>query len=119
MYSGRPFWSGLKRLPHEIKLDLSDPLHIQMIHSTANLYAILFNLPTKANPSEVTSLAVNILSQAIDRANSEQTEEMVEESDEEEDKTNRKQKEAIEIVTLSTFKLDQKQRPRVIKLDVD
>jgi ubiquitin-activating enzyme E1 len=41
----KPFWSGLKRFPTALELDLKDPLHLDLIHGAANIYAAIFSLP--------------------------------------------------------------------------
>lgn len=43
--TGKPFWSGLKRTPKVIHMDLNDPLQIELIQAAANIYAVVFNLP--------------------------------------------------------------------------
>lgn len=42
--TGKPFWSGLKRTPKVIHLDLNDPLQLEVIQATANILAFVFNL---------------------------------------------------------------------------
>lgn len=42
--TGKPFWGGLKRTPKVIPLNLDDPLHLELIQATANIYAVVFNL---------------------------------------------------------------------------
>jgi ubiquitin-activating enzyme E1 len=40
----KKFWSGLKRAPKVISLDLSDPMQIQLIQATSNILAFVFNI---------------------------------------------------------------------------
>jgi ubiquitin-activating enzyme E1 len=42
--SGQLFWSGLKRLPKTVKYDATDPIHVEFIFATANLFAYIFKL---------------------------------------------------------------------------
>ncbi|KAJ1610194.1 ubiquitin-activating enzyme E1 (UBA) [Cryptosporidium canis] len=42
---GSPFWSGPKRCPKPIKLDIQDDLHFNFILSAANLYSNMVKLP--------------------------------------------------------------------------
>lgn len=39
-----PFWTGSKRFPRAVDLNLDDELHLQHLFNTANLYAYMFNL---------------------------------------------------------------------------
>lgn len=41
----KPFWSGLKRVPTALQLDLHDPIHSELIQAGANIYAAIFNIP--------------------------------------------------------------------------
>jgi ubiquitin-activating enzyme E1 len=43
--SNKPFWSGLKRVPTPLQLNLSDAIHAEFIQAGANIYATLFGLP--------------------------------------------------------------------------
>lgn len=43
--TGKLFWSGLKRTPEAIVLDLNDSLHIEVVQAAANIFAVVFNLP--------------------------------------------------------------------------
>jgi ubiquitin-activating enzyme E1 len=38
--TGAPFWSGPKRAPTPIKLDLDDKIHLMFVHATVNLIAV-------------------------------------------------------------------------------
>eukprot|EP00474_Spongospora_subterranea_P009835 CRZ10293.1 hypothetical protein [Spongospora subterranea] len=40
-----PFWTGEKRFPRSAEIDINNPLHIDFIAATSNLYAVIFNLP--------------------------------------------------------------------------
>lgn len=42
--TGKPFWSGLKRAPKVISLDLNDDLQVQLIQATANILAFVFQI---------------------------------------------------------------------------
>lgn len=42
--TGKPFWSGLKRAPVAIKLDVEDPLHLEFVQAAANIFAFMFNI---------------------------------------------------------------------------
>lgn len=55
--TGKPFWSGLKRAPKIITLDLNDPLQVQLIQATANILAFVFNIQLETNANVVKSLA--------------------------------------------------------------
>jgi ubiquitin-activating enzyme E1 len=41
----KPFWSGLKRFPTPLELNLKDPVHLDLIQGAANIYAAIFGLP--------------------------------------------------------------------------
>lgn len=43
--SKKPFWSGLKRAPSPIELDLKDPVSLELVQAAANIYACMFNIP--------------------------------------------------------------------------
>lgn len=58
--TGKPFWSGLKRAPIPLELDLKDSLHVELIQAGANIYASLFNLPLEQNPDKVVEIAKKI-----------------------------------------------------------
>lgn len=45
----KPFWSGLKRAPKVITLDLNDPLQVQLIQATANILAFVFGIQLEQN----------------------------------------------------------------------
>jgi hypothetical protein len=51
--TGKLFWSGLKRVPTALELNLKDPIHLEFIQSAANIYASLFNLPLERNPAKI------------------------------------------------------------------
>lgn len=42
--TNKPFWSGLKRAPKVITLDLNDPIQIQLIQATSNILAVVFGI---------------------------------------------------------------------------
>lgn len=61
--TGKPFWSGLKRAPKVISLDLHDPLQVQLIQATANILAFVFNIQLESNENVVKSLAKDVIPQ--------------------------------------------------------
>ena len=58
--TGKPFWSGLKRVPKALELDLKDPIHVELIQAAANIYACMFNLPLVKNKEQVVEIARKI-----------------------------------------------------------
>ena len=58
--TGKLFWSGLKRAPTALELDLNDPIHIELIQSAANIYASMFNLPLVRNAQHVIEIAKKV-----------------------------------------------------------
>ncbi|MCB0368832.1 MAG: ThiF family adenylyltransferase [Bdellovibrionales bacterium] len=58
--TGKPFWSGLKRVPTPLDLNLHDPIHLELIQSAANIYATMFNLPMVRNAQHVVEIAKKI-----------------------------------------------------------
>jgi ubiquitin-activating enzyme E1 len=56
----KPFWSGLKRAPKVIQLDLNDPLQLEVIQAAANIFAVVFNIPMEDNKNVVKTLAKNV-----------------------------------------------------------
>lgn len=58
--TGIPFWSGRKRAPRPIELDINDPLHLQLISATANIIADVVKLPKNSNKHFVGQLASNV-----------------------------------------------------------
>ena len=58
--TGKPFWSGLKRAPTALELNLNDPIHVELIQGAANIYACMFNLPLVRNPQHVVDIAKKI-----------------------------------------------------------
>lgn len=58
--TGKPFWSGLKRVPTPLELNLNDPIHIDLIQSAANIYACMFRLPLNRNAKEVVEIAKKV-----------------------------------------------------------
>lgn len=53
----KPFWSGLKRVPTALELDLNDPIHAEFIQAAANIYAAIFNIPLERNKENAIALA--------------------------------------------------------------
>ena len=58
--TGKLFWSGLKRVPTALELNLNDPLHIELIQAAANIYACMFKLPLMRNAEHVVEIAKKI-----------------------------------------------------------
>ena len=58
--TGKPFWSGLKRAPSAIELDLNDPISLELIQAGANIYACMFNLPLEKDKKKVAEIASKI-----------------------------------------------------------
>lgn len=56
----KPFWSGLKRAPKVISLDLNDPLQVEVIQAAANIFAVIFNIRMEDNKNVIKSLAKNV-----------------------------------------------------------
>jgi ubiquitin-activating enzyme E1 len=54
------FWSGLKRVPNALELDLNDPIHSEFIQAGANIYAAMFNIPLENNKQKVMEIARHI-----------------------------------------------------------
>lgn len=44
--SGADFWSGSKRVPHALKFDRNNEMHVEFIHSFANLWTRVFRIMT-------------------------------------------------------------------------
>lgn len=51
------FWSGLKRVPNALELNLNDPIHSEFIQAAANIYAAIFNIPLERNKAKAIELA--------------------------------------------------------------
>ncbi len=58
--NNKPFWSGLKRFPLPLELDLKDPLHVDLIQGAANIYASIFGLPLETNKEKVAEIASHV-----------------------------------------------------------
>lgn len=58
--TGKPFWSGLKRVPTALELDFNDKIHVELIQSAANIYATMFNIPMETNAAKVVEIAKKI-----------------------------------------------------------
>ena len=58
--TGKPFWSGLKRVPDALELNLNDPLHSEFIQAAANIYAAIFNIPLETDKAKVIEIARHI-----------------------------------------------------------
>ena len=55
--TGKPFWSGEKRAPSVIPLDLNDRLHLELIQATSNILAVVFGLKAEQRPEIVKEIA--------------------------------------------------------------
>lgn len=42
--TGKLYWSGLKRMPKILRLNNKDPLHLEFIQATANIFAKIFGI---------------------------------------------------------------------------
>jgi ubiquitin-activating enzyme E1 len=58
--TGKPFWSGLKRVPTPLELDFNDKIHVELIQAGANIYATMFNIPMETNAAKVVEIAKKI-----------------------------------------------------------
>lgn len=58
---GSLYWSGPRRKPVPIELDLQNESHISFITATSNLYAYIFNLPTNINRKQIQKPAVELV----------------------------------------------------------
>ena len=58
--TGKPFWSGLKRAPNVISLNLNDPLHLEVVQAGANIFAVIFGIPMEDNKKVIHSLAEKV-----------------------------------------------------------
>lgn len=58
--TGKLFWSGLKRVPTPLELDLNDPIHLELIQAGANIYAAIFNIPLEQDKGKVVEVAKKI-----------------------------------------------------------
>jgi ubiquitin-activating enzyme E1 len=56
----KPFWSGLKRVPTPLELDLNDPIHAELIQAGANIYATMFNIPMEKDKARVAEAAKKV-----------------------------------------------------------
>ncbi len=58
--TGKPFWSGLKRAPVPLKLDLNDPLHLEFVQAAANIFAFMFNIEMNGDNQKVREIASKV-----------------------------------------------------------
>lgn len=58
--TGKLFWSGLKRVPTPLELDLNDPIHLELIQAGANIYAAIFNIPLEQDKAKVVEIGKKI-----------------------------------------------------------
>jgi ubiquitin-activating enzyme E1 len=58
---GMPFWSGTKRAPTPLLFDVSDPLHLDYIISSANLRAFNYALPVSTDINHITSVITSVI----------------------------------------------------------
>ncbi len=54
------FWSGLKRVPTPLNLDLNDPIHLELVQAGANIFATMFGIPMVSDQSVVVNLAKKV-----------------------------------------------------------
>ena len=58
--TGKPFWSGLKKAPSPISLDLNEPIHVDVVQATANIFAVFFGIPMEKDVDVVKNHAKNV-----------------------------------------------------------
>ena len=58
--TGKPFWSGLKRAPDVIHMDLNDPLQVEVIQAGANIFAVIFGIPMESSEAVVKEIAAKV-----------------------------------------------------------
>jgi ubiquitin-activating enzyme E1 len=58
--SGQLFWSGIKRCPQAVNFDTKDPVHVEFIFATANLFAYIFRLAPLKDKVETAELASKV-----------------------------------------------------------
>jgi ubiquitin-activating enzyme E1 len=58
--TGKLFWSGLKRAPTPLDLDLNDKIHVELVQAAANIYAFMFNIPLVRNAQHVVEIAKKV-----------------------------------------------------------
>lgn len=63
--SGAPFWSGPKKCPHPVNFDINNQLHMDYVHSAANLRAFLYSIPQCHDRALVQNLINSIPSEQI------------------------------------------------------
>jgi ubiquitin-activating enzyme E1 len=56
----KPFWSGYKRVPSPIELNLKDPIHVEFIQAGANIYATMFGLANEKDKGKVIEIAKRV-----------------------------------------------------------
>lgn len=58
--SKKLFWSGLKRVPTPLSLDLNDPIHLELVQAAANIYATMFGIPFVRDSQAVAEVAKGV-----------------------------------------------------------
>ena len=57
---GHPFWSGPKRAPDPVELDVNDPLHLHFISACANLVAFNTGVPQNRDKDAIANIASKV-----------------------------------------------------------
>ena len=57
---GHPFWSGPKRSPDPVELDVNDPLHLHFISACANLVAFNTGVPQNRDKDAIAKIASKV-----------------------------------------------------------
>lgn len=58
--TNKPFWSGLKRVPSPLELNVKDPIHAEFIQAGANIYATMFGIPKEKDQSKVIEIVKKV-----------------------------------------------------------
>mgnify|MGYP002361325337 FL=1 len=120
--TGKLFWSGLKRVPNALELNLKDPLHVELVQSAANIFASMFNLPLERNTAHVTELIAKVpLAPFVPKSNvkievdekKEKKEEPVEFNDEDEREIEKLEKE------LRGYNINPAERTAIVEFEKD
>lgn len=54
------FWSGLKKVPLPLELNLKDPIHLDLVQAGANIFATMFNIEMCRDKNKVIELAEQV-----------------------------------------------------------
>jgi ubiquitin-activating enzyme E1 len=54
------FWSGHKRVPTPLELNVKDPIHAEFIQAGANIYATMFGIPKEKDQSKVIEIVKKV-----------------------------------------------------------